>query len=109
MSAAQDRERFIPRQETTMQRTEMIRRLTEATLESALNDPDMGWLRAMLMHGFSGYECMTDAALVRELQMRGLLEFDEPEPGEDFDDDEEDDEDEDERLVMFSGMVATPA
>jgi hypothetical protein len=91
-----------------MQRKEMIRRLTEATLESALNDPDMAWLRAMLVQGFSGYECMTDAALAREMQMRGLLEFDEPEPEEDFDDEEEDDDDEDERVVMLAEMIAIP-
>ena len=79
-----------------MNRKEMIDRLVDATLASMLADPDLVVLRGVLEKGCRGYTRMSSRALERELQLRGLLDFDEPEPGEDFDDDDEDfDDDED--------------
>jgi len=90
-----------------MNRTEMIEALVNSALESALADPDMTRLREILQKGFPGYDAMSTAALEREMQSLGGLEFDEPEPGEEFDDDEDtEDEDEDERSVMFASMIA---
>jgi len=87
-------------------RQQMIERLVEAALASAIADPDHEWLRGMLENGFAGYRRMPTPALGEEMRFRGLLEFDEPEPVDE--DDDEDEDDEDERLVMMSGMVALP-
>ncbi|MPZ46364.1 MAG: hypothetical protein GEV05_23840 [Betaproteobacteria bacterium] len=90
-----------------MERTEMIRQLVDATIESGLKGGDLRWLREILSNGFPGFGRLTDAGLAREMELRGLLEFDEPEPDMDFDDDPDADEDYDEavRSVMLSGMV----
>lgn len=97
-----------------MKRSEMIRMLVDTTIERALQQQDACWLRAILIDGFPGYRGLSDGALARELALRGLLEFDEPDGEIDFDDDpdpEDDDEEEALRFVMLSGMVpsADPA
>jgi len=96
-----------------MERAEMIRRLVDANLEIGLEQGDLAWLRAILTDGFPGYGRLTDAGLAREMRLRGLLEFDEPEMDVDFDDDpdpeEDDDLDEAVRCVMLSGMVFVEA
>lgn len=87
----------------------ILRLIDQAMCEAAAGMPG-AWLREVLENGFGGYRRMSDAALVRELELRGLLEFDEPESGDlDFDDDDladEDEENEDERLVLLSEMIA---
>lgn len=86
----------------------MIERLIDATVEAMIDDPRHAGLRAMLDRGFGGFRAMSDAALAREMQLRGLMAFDEPEPSDD-DYEDDDTEDEDERLVLFSGLVRDPA
>lgn len=78
-----------------MNRDEMIRQLTDATLETVLSDPDLATLRSMLGKGFCGYETMSEERLRREMQLVGLLEFD---------DDEEDDDEDEEHTASFAPM-----
>jgi hypothetical protein len=99
--------------EIIMERVEMIRRIVDASIDIALRERDFAWLRTILSDGFPGYGRLTDAGLAREMRLRGLLEFDEPELDVDFDDDPDPDDDEDldeaVRCVMLSGMVVVEA
>src|SRR5262245_8917283 len=97
---------LIPRRECPMNRDRMIETLVGATVESVVGDHTCAWLREILTKGFPGYEHMSIEALTREMQMRGLLEFDDPEPEEEFDDDEDVEDDEDAHDAMFATRVA---
>jgi hypothetical protein len=93
-----------------MERKRMIEQLIESTVTCALGDPELVWLKAMLVKGFVGYEKMSSESLKREMQLRGLLDFDDPEPEDEFDDDDDNEledefEDENERLVMLAGTA----
>ncbi|MCC6783933.1 MAG: hypothetical protein IT457_13905 [Planctomycetes bacterium] len=89
-----------------MTRQKMIAALVDATIAELLADPERAGLQQLLEHGCSGFARMSDAALGRELQLRGVLGFDEPEPF-DFDFDDDDDEDDDE-IVELLARTARP-
>lgn len=98
---------FHTHEEPPVDRNEMIRRLIEASIEATLADPQRAWLRGMLARGFPGYENMSRPALTREMQLRGLLEFDDPEPPEEFDDDVLDSELDDDEFDDGEDVSAT--
>jgi len=93
----------------------MVDALVTFSIDSALSDPERGWLREIFGLGFEGFGEKTFAQLVQEMQFRGLLGADEVVAGAEHDDGNDDDayddhedatESEDaERLVMWSGMI----
>ncbi|MFZ5555480.1 MAG: hypothetical protein ACOZDY_01955 [Pseudomonadota bacterium] len=84
-----------------MKRQEMIDRLVEAARVATARDESGAGLGALLREGFIGFEKMSEASLRRELQFRGLLDYDEPELPE-ADDGEST---ETELMVLLSGMT----
>jgi hypothetical protein len=65
--------------EEHMNRNDMIRQLVDFSLAGAARDSRDSWLREVLEKGFKGFENLSTADLLRELQFRGLADFDEVE------------------------------
>lgn len=88
-----------------MNRNEMIERLVNFSVETALQNPQAGpqsdLLREIFEKGLDGFRRMPMKNLERELQLRGLIGYDEPDDA--FEDSA--DCDESELMVMLSGMV----
>ncbi len=89
-----------------MTRQKMIAALVNAAIAELLADPEHAGMRQLLEHGCGGFARMSDAALAREMQLRGVVGFDEPEPF-DYDFDDDDDEDDDE-IVELLARTARP-
>ena len=58
-----------------MNRNSIIRLLVDFSLEAAAKNPGDSWLREILTKGFRGFENLSSKNLLRELQFRGLAEF----------------------------------
>lgn len=82
-----------------MNRNEMIERLVSFSADVAAQNPQADWTRGIFAKGLNGFKYMPLKKLEREMQLRGLLAFDDPEPV--FDDDT----DEGDLMVMLSRMV----
>ncbi len=79
----------------------MIERLVNFSVETALQNPQAEWTRRILGNGFDGFRHLPSKKLERELQLRGLIGYEEP-------DDIPDDCagcDESDLMVLLSGMV----
>ncbi|MBA2352976.1 MAG: hypothetical protein ACR2FI_10315 [Burkholderiales bacterium] len=61
-----------------MNRDEMIKKLVSYSVETALRNPQAEWTRRILVKGFDGFHRMPPKKLERELQLRGLIGYDEP-------------------------------
>ncbi len=93
-----------------MNRQRMIEQLVNAATEAILTDPALDALKNLLERGFGGYRQMSDTALRREMQLRGLLDFDEPERDDtEFDDDDEDDDEEGLRMKAWDTLSSDEA
>lgn len=79
-----------------MTKIEMIERLVEYSIGEAAGNSRVNWVREVFKKGFDGFSNMSYRQLEKEMQLRGLLEYD------DFDSDDTDDS---ELMVMLSGMV----
>ena len=90
-----------------MNRRQMMEAFVGSTIASMFDEDDSSWLREFLQKGFAGYPGMSTQLLHRAMQLRGSLEFQEPElANEEFDDDDDpNDDDEDEWFVRFASMV----
>ncbi len=84
-----------------MNREEMIERLVSYSVETALRNPQAEWTRGIVAQGFDGFRHIPSKKLERELQLRGLIGYDEPDDA--FEDCAECDESD--LMVMLSGMV----
>ncbi len=60
-----------------MNRDEMIEKLVSYSVETALRNPQAEWTRRILVKGFDGFHRMPPKKLERELQLRGLISYDE--------------------------------
>lgn len=79
-----------------MTKGEMIERLVEYSITEASQVGRIKWIREVFKKGFNGFSNMSHKQLEKELQLRGLL---------DYNDFESDDTDDSELMVMLSGMV----
>ena len=70
-----------------MTREDRIRTLVDFSVAAAATDTQTGWLPEIFRKGFRGFASMSDDELLRELQFRGLADFEDQMEDEDFDDD----------------------
>lgn len=70
-----------------MTKQEMVKKLVEHSVAAALREPDGIWLREIFERGTAGFANLPRAALRLEMELRGLLEFREPEALDDGHDD----------------------
>ena len=73
-----------------MTKEEMIHALVDFSLAAAADNPRESWLRDLFTRGFRGFENMSPAELMRELQFRGIVPFEESVEDDDLNDDGED-------------------
>jgi hypothetical protein len=85
-----------------MRQQEMVRELVDYSVNAALQDASRENLRSIFERGFVGFHNMPKGKLIRELQFRGILDFDFEDSEEDFAIEEESDE---ELMVMLSEMT----
>jgi hypothetical protein len=71
-----------------MNREDMIRMLVDSSLAAAAEDPQAGWLREIFTRGFRGFETRSTPDLVRELQFRGIAEFEDSAGTDDWESDD---------------------
>ena len=83
-----------------MRQQEMVRELVDYSVNAALRDSDN--LRELFEKGFPGFLNMPKNMLIKELQFRGILEYEEPE--ENFSIEDESDE---ELMVMLAEYQRT--
>jgi hypothetical protein len=69
-----------------MNRDEMIRKLVQHSVKTAVAESRHYWLAEMFEKGFAGYRNLSRRQLVQELQMRGLEKL-----ADEFEDDDQDD------------------
>lgn len=86
-----------------MNRQDMVKRLVEAARAATERDETGEGVAALLREGFVGFDRMSDSRLRRELLFRGLMDYDEPEPG----DADADEPSEAELMVLLSGMTSS--
>ncbi|HUO44336.1 MAG TPA: hypothetical protein VMT94_05415 [Burkholderiales bacterium] len=82
-------------------REQMIEKLINSSIDSALNDPEREWLRDIFRNGIEGYDQKTNDELAFEMRLRGFFTLDQ----EDTATDEDNDRYEEERFVMWCGMI----
>ncbi|MGH8717448.1 MAG: hypothetical protein ACREV0_00650 [Burkholderiales bacterium] len=83
-----------------MRQQEMIRELVDYSITAALQDADN--LREIFERGFPGFLNMPKNKLIKELQFRGILDYED-------DDTVEEDESDEELMVMLSEMTGESA
>lgn len=83
-----------------MRQQEMIRELVDYSITAALQDADN--LREIFERGFPGFLNMPKNKLIKELQFRGILDYED-------DDAVEEDESDEELMVMLSEMTSESA
>lgn len=81
-----------------MRQQEMIRELVDYSVTSALQNAEN--LREIFEKGFPGFLNMPKNKLIKELQFRGILEYEEPEENYGIED-----ESDEELMVMLSEMT----
>ena len=84
-----------------MRQQEMIRELVDFSVNAALHDRDN--LREVFEKGFSGFLNMPKDKLIKELQFRGILDYEDDDDGDLVVNEEESDE---ELMVMLSEMAS---
>lgn len=80
-----------------MRQQEMIRELVDYSVSAALQDADN--LREIFERGFPGFLNMPKNKLIKELQFRGILDYE--------DDDTVEEESDEELMVMLSEMTSS--
>ncbi len=83
-----------------MRQQEMIRELVDYSITAALQDADN--LREIFERGFPGFLNMPKNKLIKELQFRGILDYED-------DDTVEEDESDEELIVLLSEMTGESA
>lgn len=58
---------------STTNRREMIDRLVEHSVETAMSESSMHWLKDVFERGFLGYTKLSNGQLRMEMQLRGLI------------------------------------
>jgi hypothetical protein len=86
-----------------MNKQEMVDRLVAHALQTWSDEPVRGGSRARLPQRCPDFARLPERLLQRELQLRGLIDFDEPEVFDE--DDASDDASGDELRVLFSGSA----
>jgi hypothetical protein len=78
-------------------RREMIDRLVEHSVETAMSESSFHWLKDVFERGFLGYTKLSNGQLMMEMQLRGLISA--HDTIEDEADDEPDDDRDNEQLL----------
>lgn len=57
-----------------MGKSEMIKRLVARSVETAISESPNSWLEEIFEQGFMGYSKLSEAQLLMELEMHGLIQ-----------------------------------
>lgn len=82
---------------STTNRREMIERLVEHSVETAMSESSLHWLKDVFERGFLGYTKFSNGQLMMEMQLRGLISA--HDTIDDEGDDEPDDDQDQEQLL----------